>query len=208
MTVLVNSADSPHGDNFRFFAAKEYKIIDTKLTIYDIIDLILKKRRACADCVSPVAVYAERLAEMIKCKTVSRKDCFEASEFMKLRQVIETLFPLVTKSAKLKILGDDAYLYKLRGADESRSVILMSHHDVVAARTTSITARPRWIAPAIGTSKRPFRRASPMPRQSPLFSRQVRMRGSLPVYRMRCSALPRSISTSSSMPRCITTTRI
>lgn len=77
--------------------------------------------------------YAERLAEMIKCKTVSKKDGFEASEFMKLRQVIETLFPLVTKNAELKIFGDDAYLYKLRGADESRSVMLMSHHDVVAA---------------------------------------------------------------------------
>lgn len=77
--------------------------------------------------------YVERLAEVIRCKTVSKKDGFEAAEFLKLREVIKKLFPLMTEKAELRILGDDAYLYKIKGRDESRNVMVMSHHDVVDA---------------------------------------------------------------------------
>ena len=77
--------------------------------------------------------YAGCLAEMIRCRTVSKKDGFEAEEFLKLRQVIAALFPMMTEKAELTIFGDDAYLYKLKGRDESRNVMVMSHHDVVEA---------------------------------------------------------------------------
>lgn len=77
--------------------------------------------------------YAARLAEMIRCRTVSKKDGFEPAEFLKLRQVIAKLFPLTTERAELTILGDDAYLYKLAGTDATRNVMVMSHHDVVDA---------------------------------------------------------------------------
>lgn len=77
--------------------------------------------------------YAERLAKMIRCKTVSKKDEFEETEFLKLREVIGELFPLFTEKAELKIFGNDAYLYCLKGKDESRNVMVMSHHDVVDA---------------------------------------------------------------------------
>ena len=77
--------------------------------------------------------YAGRLAEMIRCRTVSKKDGFEADEFLKLRQVIAALFPMMTEKAELTIFCDDAYLYKLKGRDESRNVMVMSHHDVVEA---------------------------------------------------------------------------
>ena len=77
--------------------------------------------------------YAQRLAEMIRCKTVSKKDSFAPAEFLKLRAVIETLFPLVSEKAERTILGDDAYLYQLPGKDTSRNVMVMSHHDVVDA---------------------------------------------------------------------------
>ena len=77
--------------------------------------------------------YARRLAEIIRCKTVSRKEGFEPEEFLKLRRVIGTLFPLVTEKAERTILGEDAYLYKLPGKDPGRNVLLMSHHDVVEA---------------------------------------------------------------------------
>ena len=80
--------------------------------------------------------YAERLAEMIRCRTVSKKNEFEAEDFLKLRQVIETLFPRMTEAAERTILGKDAYLYKLKGRDESRNVMVMSHHDVVEAKGT------------------------------------------------------------------------
>ena len=77
--------------------------------------------------------YGKRLAEMIRCKTVSKKDSFEPEEFMKLREVIKELFPLMSEKAELTILGDDAYLYKLKGKNENANVMVMSHHDVVDA---------------------------------------------------------------------------
>lgn len=77
--------------------------------------------------------YGERLVEMIRCRTVSKKEGFEPEEFLKLRRVIAGLFPLMTEKAELTVLGDDAYLYKLKGADGSRNVLMMSHHDVVDA---------------------------------------------------------------------------
>lgn len=77
--------------------------------------------------------YAQRLAEMIRCRTVSQKDGFEPAEFLKLREVLRELFPRMAEKAELAILGDDAYLYKLRGRDESRNVMVMSPHDVVDA---------------------------------------------------------------------------
>ena len=78
--------------------------------------------------------YAERLAEMIKCRTISEKDGFKDAEFLKLRSVIKKLFPLMSEKAELTVLGDDAYLYKLKGKDESRNIMFMSHHDVVEAK--------------------------------------------------------------------------
>lgn len=47
--------------------------------------------------------YASRLAKMIQCKTVSKKDEFEETEFLKLRKVIQELFPLVSEKAELLI---------------------------------------------------------------------------------------------------------
>ena len=77
--------------------------------------------------------YGERLAEVIRCKTVSKKDGIELVVYLKLREIFKPLFPLMTEKAELRILGDDAYLYKINGRDESRNVMVMSHHDVVDA---------------------------------------------------------------------------
>ena len=77
--------------------------------------------------------YGNRLAKMIQCPTISKKDSFDSQAFLQLRQVIRELFPRVSQAAQLTILGDDAYLYKFPGKDESRNVMVMSHHDVVDA---------------------------------------------------------------------------
>ena len=39
----------------------------------------------------------------------------------------------MSEKAELTILGDDAYLYKLKGKNENANVMVMSHHDVVDA---------------------------------------------------------------------------
>ena len=64
--------------------------------------------------------YAKRLAEMIKCKTISNKENIDETEFFKLRDVVKELFPKMHEKATLTILGDDAYLYKIKGKVEKR----------------------------------------------------------------------------------------
>lgn len=77
--------------------------------------------------------YAERLAKMIRCKTVSVQGSYDDTEFAKLRETMKELFPLVHEKAEIKIFGDDCWIYKIEGKDKSRNVMLMSHHDVVKA---------------------------------------------------------------------------
>ena len=76
--------------------------------------------------------YAQRLAEMIKCKTVSVRDSYDDTEFAKLRATVEMLFPLVCQKAEKMTFSDDCWIYKIEGKDKSRNIMLMSHHDVVA----------------------------------------------------------------------------
>ncbi|MCM1543941.1 MAG: M20/M25/M40 family metallo-hydrolase [Ruminococcus sp.] len=80
-----------------------------------------------------VSYYAERLAKMIQCKTVSVKDSFDDTEFDKLRSTMKELFPLVHEKAEKLTFSNDCWIYKISGRDQSRNIMLMSHHDVVAA---------------------------------------------------------------------------
>ena len=77
--------------------------------------------------------YARRLQKMIACATVSHKDRYDDEEFAKLRAVMEELFPRVHANCQRLVFGEDCWVFRLPGADESRNVLLMSHHDVVAA---------------------------------------------------------------------------
>ncbi len=76
--------------------------------------------------------YAESLGKMIRCETVSHSDSYDDTEFKKLREVMRELFPLIHESCEFMTFGDDCWIYKLRGKDKNRNVMLMSHHDVVA----------------------------------------------------------------------------
>lgn len=77
--------------------------------------------------------YAGRLAEMIRCRTVSVRGSYDDTEFAKLRAVVARLFPLVHARMELRRFSQDCWVYRLPGRDPSRSIALMSHHDVVAA---------------------------------------------------------------------------
>lgn len=79
-----------------------------------------------------IQIYANRLQKMIPCKTVSKKDSYDDTEFKKLRIVMEELFPLIHKRAKKMTFGDDCWMYCIEGNDKNRNIMLMSHHDVVA----------------------------------------------------------------------------
>lgn len=77
--------------------------------------------------------YADRLSQMIKCKTVSVKNSYDDTEFAKLREVMKQLFPTVHEKAERLVFSDDCWIYKISGKDTARNIMLMSHHDVVAA---------------------------------------------------------------------------
>ena len=77
--------------------------------------------------------YGETFSRMIQCATVSVQDSYDDTEFAKLRQVVESDFPLLHEKAERRIFSDDCWMYKLTGKDASRNILLMSHHDVVAA---------------------------------------------------------------------------
>lgn len=77
--------------------------------------------------------YTVRLQEMIKCKTVSVKNSYDDTEFAKLRDVMEKLFPIIHEKAEKNIFSDDCWIYKISGKNTERNIMLMSHHDVVAA---------------------------------------------------------------------------
>ena len=77
--------------------------------------------------------YALRLQKMIRCKTISVKGSFDDTEFAKLRAVMAELFPLVHEKATRMTFSEDCWIYKIPGKDPARNIMLMSHHDVVAA---------------------------------------------------------------------------
>lgn len=75
----------------------------------------------------------ERLMKMIECQTVSSREIYDDTEFAKLRAAVKELFPLLHERAEIKYFSEDCWVYKIPGRDESRNILLMSHHDVVAA---------------------------------------------------------------------------
>ena len=85
--------------------------------------------------------YGRTLSRMLRCATVSVKDSYDDTEFAKLRSVVEEDFPLLHQKAERLLLSDDCWMYRIPGKDPSRNILLMSHHDVVAADTD-------WTKPA------------------------------------------------------------
>ena len=86
--------------------------------------------------------YALKLQKMVACATVSVKGSHDDTEFAKFRTMLEEEFPLIHQHCERMLFGDGCLVYKLKGADESRNIMLMSHHDVVAA-----TEKENWTYP-------------------------------------------------------------
>ena len=86
--------------------------------------------------------YAKQFQKLIACATVSVKGSHDDTEFSKFRAVLEEEFPLIHSRCEKMLFGDGCLMYKLKGRDESRNILLMSHHDVVPA-----TEKENWIYP-------------------------------------------------------------
>ncbi len=87
-------------------------------------------------------VYETLLRDMIACKTVSVAGSHDDTEFAKLRQTVAANFPLLHQKAERMTLAEDFWLYKIPGADPSRNILLMSHHDVVEVNGEEWTHDP------------------------------------------------------------------
>ena len=76
--------------------------------------------------------YAEKLAEMIRCETVSTPDDPTGAKFYAFHKVLEKLFPLVHERLERSVI-DGNLLYYWPGKNHDKPMVLMSHQDVVPA---------------------------------------------------------------------------
>ena len=77
------------------------------------------------------AVYAKKLSEMIRCKTVWTHEGTNEGEFQRFYAVLEDLFPNLTAKAKKLTFGGGCFVYVIEGSHAKKNIMLMSHHDVV-----------------------------------------------------------------------------
>ena len=76
--------------------------------------------------------YGEKLAQMVRCETISSRDHMDLTKFEKFHSLLAELFPNVHASCE-KHVFDGSLLYKWAGRGEADPIILMSHQDVVEA---------------------------------------------------------------------------
>ncbi|MDC7125067.1 MAG: M20/M25/M40 family metallo-hydrolase [Spirochaetales bacterium] len=77
---------------------------------------------------------AEKLSELIKCKTISynEEERFDEPEFIKLTQKLEELFPECHKVMEKELINNFALVYCWKGKNESLDpAIFIAHYDVV-----------------------------------------------------------------------------
>ena len=106
--------------------------------LFNALKVKIKSRKLTAEIIHKTkeeqTQYANKLGEMIRCETVSEKDKYDDTEFKKLRETVEKLFPLVHKKCERIIFSDDCWIYKLKGKDEKRNIMVLSHHDVFESK--------------------------------------------------------------------------
>ena len=78
------------------------------------------------------AEYGARLAEMIRCETISSRDNPNTEKFQAFHKTLEELFPHVHARCERHDF-DGSLLYKWQGRHQADPIVLMSHQDVVEA---------------------------------------------------------------------------
>lgn len=75
------------------------------------------------------------LAQMIRCKTVSRYDAalIDEEEFNKFRLLLPKIYPNVFKTCSYERVGNTGILITWKGKNSDNPTVLMSHYDVVPA---------------------------------------------------------------------------
>lgn len=76
--------------------------------------------------------YAEKLAEMVRCDTVSTPEDPTGAKFYDFHKVLEKLFPAVHEKLEKTVI-DGNLLFYWQGKKHDKPMVLMSHQDVVPA---------------------------------------------------------------------------
>ena len=76
--------------------------------------------------------YAEKLARMIRCETVSKPGEVQREKFLAFHRELEALFPEVHRQLEKTEL-DGNLLFRWKGRSQEKPLVLMSHQDVVPA---------------------------------------------------------------------------
>ncbi len=81
------------------------------------------------------ALVLERFAKLIKLKTISSKDGdFDKEPFDKFLPTLKELYPKVFEVAETTLINEYGILLRIKGKDSTLPpVVMMAHHDVVAA---------------------------------------------------------------------------
>lgn len=75
--------------------------------------------------------YVKKLSRMIACKTVWTYDGENNAEFQQFYTAVEELFPNLSAKAEKLTFGGGCFVYRIKGKDAKKNIMLMSHHDVV-----------------------------------------------------------------------------
>lgn len=79
-------------------------------------------------------VFAEHLADMVRCRTINATEDSGTAPFFDLHKVLEKNFPLVHAKLKKTIANRAALLFHWAGKDRSaQPVLLLAHQDIVEA---------------------------------------------------------------------------
>ena len=76
--------------------------------------------------------YGQRLAQMIRCETISSRDGQDTEKFHRFHKCLEELFPNVHARCE-KTEFDGSLLFRWPGRGTAGAIVLMSHQDVVEA---------------------------------------------------------------------------
>ncbi|MCL2054522.1 MAG: M20/M25/M40 family metallo-hydrolase [Oscillospiraceae bacterium] len=70
-----------------------------------------------------------RFSELLKCKTISGND----AEFERFRVKLKELYPHIAQICEFELIGGTGLFFLWRGKNAAKSIVLMSHYDVVPA---------------------------------------------------------------------------
>lgn len=76
---------------------------------------------------------AERLSELVQCRTVSEPELREESEFERFRALFADLYPRLHAELELTMFDSGAMLFRWIGRSADDPIVLMAHYDVVPA---------------------------------------------------------------------------